>query len=108
MTSSSITVQWGAVDCIHRNGDLIGYSVRYGVLENESTQTRSVSDATETTIAGLASSTLYEIQVAAVNSAGVGVYSIVFEGTTEGTLAKICHYFTIIIIIATGNAKYKM
>ena len=68
----------------------------YGVWENESTQTRSVSDATEITIAGLASSTLYEIQVAAVNSAGVGVYSIVFEGTTEGTLAKICHYFTII------------
>jgi len=29
--SSSITVQWGAVDCIHRNGDITGYSVQYGV-----------------------------------------------------------------------------
>ena len=96
VTSSSITVQWGAVDCIHRNRDITGYSVQYGVWENESTRTRSVSDATEITIAGLVSSTLYEIQVAAVNSAGVGVYSVVFEGTTEGTVSNICRFFTII------------
>ena len=30
VTSSSITVQWGPVDCIHRNGNITGYSMQYG------------------------------------------------------------------------------
>ena len=78
VTSSSITVQWGAVDCIHRNGDIIGYSVRYGVQGSGNTQTVSVSGggATQTIIFGpLLMSTNYSIEVAAVNSAAIGVYS---------------------------------
>ena len=77
VTSSSITVQWGPVDCIHHNGDITGYSVRYGVQESGSTQTMSVTggDATEATISGLTPSTMYSIEVAAVNSAGIGAYS---------------------------------
>ena len=76
VTSSSITVQWGEVDCIHRNGDITGYSVRYGV-QGSGTQTVSVSGggATMTTISGLTPSTIYSIEVAAVNNAGTGVYS---------------------------------
>ena len=77
VTSSSITLQWGAVNCIHRNGDITGYSVRYGVQGSGSTQTESVSGggATITTISGLMASTTYSIEVAAVNSAGTGDYS---------------------------------
>ena len=77
VTSSSITVQWGAVDCIHRNGDITGYSVRYGVQGSGSTQTESVSGGTTTeiTISELTQDTSYTIVVAAVNSAGIGVYS---------------------------------
>ena len=77
VTFSSITVQWGAVDCIHRNGDITGYSVRYGVEGSGSTQIESVSGsgATQTIISGLEHSTTYTIEVAAVNSAGTGVYS---------------------------------
>ena len=77
VTSSSITVQWGAVDCIHRNGDITDYSVRYGVQGSVSTQTKTVSGAsvTETTLSGLIPYTTYSIAVAAVNSAGTGVYS---------------------------------
>ena len=77
VTSTSITVQWGAVDCRRRNGDITGYSVRYGVQGNGSTQTKNISGAsvTETTISELISSTTYSIEVAAVNSAGTGVYS---------------------------------
>ena len=77
MTSSSITVQWGAVDCIHHNGNITGYSVRYGVQGSGSTQTESVSGGatTEATISGLTLSTSYVIAIAAVNSAGTGVYS---------------------------------
>ena len=33
VTSSNITVQWGPVDCIHRNGDITGYSVCMGYKE---------------------------------------------------------------------------
>ena len=73
-----ISVQWGPVDCIHRNGDITGYSVQYGVQGNGSTQTMSVSGgaATEACIANLTPSTTYSIEVAAVNSAGTGVYSV--------------------------------
>ena len=51
--------------------------MRYGVQGSGSTQTRNVSggDTRQTTIPGLNPSTTYSIQVAAVNSAGIGVYS---------------------------------
>ena len=51
--------------------------MRYGVQGSGSTQTRDVpgGDTRHTTIAGLHPSTTYSIQVAAVNSAGIGVYS---------------------------------
>ena len=91
VTSSSITVQWGAVDCIHRNGDITGYSVRYGVQGSGSTQTTSVS-VNEATISGLTPSTTYSIEVAAVNGAGTGVYSSAVALLTEGIL-RICKHF---------------
>ena len=83
VTSSSITVQWVAVGCIHRNGDITGYSVRYGI------QTKSVSGggATQTIIFGLTSSTEYSIEVAAVNSAGTGVYSNAIMQITQGIIS---------------------
>ena len=52
----------------------LGYSVRYGDMGSGSPQTVTVSER-EVTIQGLISSTTYSIEVAAVNSAGVGVYS---------------------------------
>ena len=79
VTSSSITVQWGAVDCIHRNGNITGYSVQYGV---QSSGERTVDMALGNfsggmyQISGLSAATAYTIEVAAVNSAGTGVYSI--------------------------------
>ena len=83
VTSSSITVQWGAVDCIHRNGYITGYSVRYGI------QTKSVSGggSTQTIIFGLTPSTEYSIEVAAVNSAGTGVYSNAIMQITQGRVS---------------------
>ena len=90
VTSSSITVQWGAVDCIHRNGDITGYSVRYGV-QGSGTQTVSVSggEAMQTTISGLMPSTTYSIEVAAVNSAGTGMYSDAVADLTLGIVYYI-------------------
>ena len=74
-TSSSITVQWEMVPCIHRNGNITGYSVQYtggGSIDSTPVPGGSVMEAT---ISGLVPSTTYSIQVAAVNSAGTGDYS---------------------------------
>ena len=85
-THSSITVQWGMVPCADRNGDITGYSVRYGVQGSSSTQTVNITGAstTATTISNLMPSTNYSIQVAAVNEAGTGVYSDNISAETEG------------------------
>ena len=73
--SNSITVGWEEVDCLLRNGMITGYTaqaVRNGVVEG----TASVGgDARQATISGLESSTEYSIQLAALNSAGTGLFS---------------------------------
>ena len=76
--------------CIHRNGDVTGYSVRYGIQGNGSIQTVTVSgkDSTNTSISGLKSSTTYSIEVAAVNSAGIGMYSNLLNITTLVVVGK--------------------
>ena len=86
VTSSSMTVQWEPVDCIHHNGDITGYSVQYGVQGSGTTQTMSVTggDTTEATISGLMSSTTYSIEVAAVNTINTGEYSDPLSAITEG------------------------
>ena len=79
VTTSSITVQWGAVNCIHHNGDITGYSVRYGVQgsgEGDRTVEMASGDPSGGMyqISGLSAATVYTIEVAAVNMAGTGVY----------------------------------
>ena len=77
---TSITVQWGSVECRHRNGEISGYIVRYGE-EGSSEGVRSVqmmpgdSIGGMTTISGLDKERSYTVEVAAVNSAGTGEYS---------------------------------
>ena len=75
-TSTTITVQWGPVNCIHRNGEITGYSVQYREVGSETTDTVNVTgDAMMAVISGLKSATNYSIAVAAVNGAGTGDYS---------------------------------
>ena len=88
VTSSTISVQWGSVPCIHQNGDITGYSVQYEVMGSGNTQTEMVSGDSSggmTTISGLTPSTTYSIELAAVNSAGTGVFS---NSQTAMTLGK--------------------
>ena len=77
VTSLSVTVQWGPVDCKDLNGHLEGYSVRYGVVGSGNTQQVLITDsgAVAVTLPGLYHSSYYSIELAAVNSVGVGVYS---------------------------------
>ena len=89
VTSSSITVQWGAVDCIHRNGDITGYSVRYGV-QGSAVGVRIVemvsgdSSGGMYVISGLSAATMYTVEVAAVNNADTGMYSDLLTSVTSG------------------------
>ena len=86
-TSTTITVQWGPVECIHRNGDITGYSVQYLAQDQSSTQTVPApgdSSGGSYEITGLQSSTTYSIQVAGVNSVDTGVYSDPKNQLTSG------------------------
>lgn len=83
VTSTTITLQWDVVDCIHRNGEISGYSVH---LQWGSDIVRVVplGDVREATITGLYPSTEYSVSVAAENHADTGVYSDDIVLTTEG------------------------
>ena len=91
VTSSTITVQWGMVPCIHQNGPITGYSVRYGVMGSGSTRNKTVSGAseTETMISDLIPSTTYDVQVAGINGNGTGVYSSNKSALTQGITAVL-------------------
>ena len=82
-SSTSITVQWGSVPCIHQNGDITGYSVRYGA---EAVNVTGDSSGGTYTIPDLMPSTNYPIQVAAMNGADTGDYSAAVNQLTEGIL----------------------
>ena len=87
VNSATLTVQWGRVPCIHQNGDITGYSVRYQAIGNGAWTVINVTEESinETRISNLNSSTNYSIQVAAINSAGTGTYSSsVFFTTPQG------------------------
>ena len=86
MKSFNITVKWDPVSCIQRNGDITQYSVRYkvkGSYHIQNMRVKSSAVTTEVTITGLHSATTYSIEVAAVNSAGTGVYSAAIVATTK-------------------------
>ena len=90
VTSSSITVQWGPVDCIHRNGDITGYSVQCKEVKSRSIHNMTVSgsNTTEATIINLMPSTMYIVQVAAINDVGYGDPLTV--SSTELSTATVC------------------
>ena len=61
--------------CLHRNGEITGYiaqAVRNGMVEGSANVSGDVRPAT---LSGLSPSTLYTVQVAAMNGAGTGPYS---------------------------------
>ena len=74
--SSTISVEWGLVNCSHRNGIILGYTVLYEVVGSGNIQYLNVSArSTVGSINELMPFMTYSISVAAVNSAGTGVFS---------------------------------
>ena len=74
-TVTSITVQWGMVPCIHQNGAITGYSVRYREVGSSGSPQTVNATGNGHTLMELDTSTNYTVEVAAVNSAGLGDYS---------------------------------
>ena len=73
VTTNSITVQWEEVPCLHRNGEITGYTV-VARTSGEVVKLVEVDDGREATISGLNPRTIYNVAVAAINSAGTGPF----------------------------------
>ena len=85
VTTSNMTVEWGPVECIYRNGHIAYYSLTYREMDSGIVQDISVSgngSGGVYTIFGLAVSTVYTLAVAAENSEGIGPYSEPVNVTT--------------------------
>ena len=83
--STAVTVTWGPVDCVHENGKITHYSVRYREVDSSKHDSGGSGVNNEmvsgdpsggmTTISGLTKETVYTVEIAAQNTAGIGVYS---------------------------------
>ena len=92
----SITVEWQAVPCIHRNGNITGYGIIYHMRDNNQKYNVS-SSGTMLTIPDLQPSTTYVISVAAVNSEGIGMLGNI----TASTLP--CEFYTYAEILQSSD-----
>ena len=81
----SFDIEWAMVPCIHRNGNITGYSVKYGVEGNDSRETLSINNAETftTNFSELTSDTHYVVEVAGVNNNGIGVYKTIIVTTPQ-------------------------
>ena len=83
--STAVTVQWGPIDCVHENGKITHYTVRYREVDNSKHDSEDSgwnngmvsgdSSGGMTTISGLTKETVYTVEIAAHNTAGTGMYS---------------------------------
>ena len=86
-TSSSITVNWD-VPADFGTGGIAGYKVQYKASTSSTwVDWPHTGTTTEATITGLATTTTYNIRVAAINIAGTGPYTTSVDRATGGTVA---------------------
>ena len=84
-TSTKITVQWREVPYFNRNGDIVGYTVRYHSISGCSSATlHSETETLAATLVELIPFTNYSIEVAAVNVNGTGPFSTPVYLRTDG------------------------
>ena len=84
MSSTSITISWGPVPCVDRNGIVTKYVVKFRETTSEMFQNKSVTGSEETmTITALKPLTMYEVKVAAF-TVGTGPFSDSVHASTSG------------------------
>ena len=90
--SSSVNINWGEVPCQHRNGEITRYVVVYrkvlssGNGERQTQEGMVMVNGQTATINNLDPLTEYSVIVAAVNSAGTGVFSEPVIAVTQGKI----------------------
>ena len=82
-THDSISVSWGEVTCVDRNGDVTGYKLRITRTGQDERIVDVNGDQREATLSGVAPSSNYSVRVAAVNGAGTGPYGDEITVQTE-------------------------
>ena len=81
-----LRVQWGQVDCIHRNGNISGYIVCHTNVETTS-EIMCVSTSDTSLDISVGSAADYSVTVAAVNNEGEGPFSnnVIIEAGEQGS-----------------------
>ena len=105
ITVFTITVKWEPVDCMYKKGVITNYAIQYYKQDRENETIVNSTSMLEYTITDLQPLTVYVIEVAAVNDAGIGIYGNITAKTkscklqsfslliqTEPSLAYHCIY----------------
>ena len=97
------------MDCIHRNGEIIGYTVRYGEEVGGQRHRYPPGDSSGgmITLSGLTKQTVYTVEVAARTSGGTGVYS---QSQNIETLDSEQLVFLIVCLLTLGmhGLRYRL
>ena len=81
ITVFTITVKWDIVDCIYQNGVITEYIIQYYKQDRENETIVNSTSMLKYTITDLQPLTVYVIEVAAVNDAGIGIYGNIIAET---------------------------
>ena len=93
--STSIEVMWDLVLAIHRNGDITGYVVVYGILGMDTADSVNVTASTlNVVLTGLEEYMKYDIRVSAYTAMGSGPFSQAVIVTTleDGNMHSLHMY----------------
>lgn len=82
-TAKTITVTWNEIDCIHRNGPIIGYEGKLEDVATSTTYNGTVMNQTFTA-GNLSPYTFYIFHVAGKTVNGTGAFSIAVVMTEDG------------------------
>ena len=89
ITAFTITVKWDPVDCMHQNGVITEYIIQYYKQDRENETMVYTTSMLEYTITDLQPLTMYVIEVAAVNDAGIGIYDSIIAKTKSCKLQSV-------------------
>ena len=91
ITVFTITVKWDPVDCMYQNGVITEYIIQYYKQDrkNETMVNATTTRMLEYTITDLQPLTVYVIEVAAVNDAGIGIYDNIIAETKSCKLQSL-------------------
>ena len=80
-TPVNITIAWQPVDCMFRNGNITGYLIRHSEMGSVDKIMDGNTTSNHYTVTDLLLATKYVIEVAAMNSAGIGDFGSITLST---------------------------